>query len=157
LGLHHGPHHLYRSLLEASAFGVRWIVDLLREGGVPVKKFIATGGLPRHSSLLMQLYADVLGEPISIAAAVQGPALGAAILGALAAGTRRSEFSSPAAAIRAMTNPGGQTRMKTFRPERDAHRAYRKIYQSYRAQADHPDHLKPIRNSTKSSQNGVAR
>jgi L-ribulokinase len=30
LALHHRPAHLYRALLEASAFGVRWIVELLR-------------------------------------------------------------------------------------------------------------------------------
>ena len=32
LTLRHTPAHLYRALLEASAFGVRWIVDLLRRG-----------------------------------------------------------------------------------------------------------------------------
>ena len=30
LTLHHGPQHFYRALMEGSAFGVRWIVDLLR-------------------------------------------------------------------------------------------------------------------------------
>jgi len=51
LALHHRPAHLYRAMLEASAFGVRWIVELLRDGGVPVRKFVATGGLPRRASL----------------------------------------------------------------------------------------------------------
>ncbi len=49
LALHHRPAHLYRALLEASAFGLRWIVERLREGGVPVRKFVATGGLPHHN------------------------------------------------------------------------------------------------------------
>jgi L-ribulokinase len=136
LGLHHGGHHFYRALLEASAFGLRWIVDLLREGGVPVKKFVATGGLPRHNRLLLQIYADVLGEPITIADAEQGPALGAAILGAVAAGTRTSGFSSPAAAIRAMASTNGRRKPQTFRPLQEAHRAYKNIYQRYRAHTD---------------------
>ena len=52
LTLRHEPHHLYRALLESSALGLRWIVDLLRERGVPVKKFIATGGpAPSQSAL----------------------------------------------------------------------------------------------------------
>ncbi len=155
LGLHHGAHHLYRALLEASAFGLRWIVDLLREGGIPVKKFIATGGLPRHSPVLMQLYADVLGEPIAIAAAAQGPALGAAVLGALAAGSRQTGFVSPAAAIRSMASPNG-SQLKTFRPSRAAHRAYNTIYSAYRAHAAHPEQLRSINDPIVSSNNGVA-
>ncbi len=105
LALHHKPEHLYRALLEASAFGVRWIVEMLREGGVPVRHFVATGGLPHHNPLLVQLTADILGEPILVHPSKQGPALGAAILGALAAG----EFQSPGEAIRAMSVPKAGT------------------------------------------------
>ena len=94
LSLRHGPHHMYRAMLEANAFGLRWIVDLLRERGVPVKKFIATGGLPHSSPLFVQVAADVLGENILIHPSQQGPALGAAILGAVAAGKRAGGFSS---------------------------------------------------------------
>ena len=65
---------------------MRWIVELLRDGGVPVRKFVATGGLPHHNPLVVQVYADVLGEPIAVHPSRQGPALGSAILGALAAG-----------------------------------------------------------------------
>ena len=104
LTLQHQPAHLYRALMEASAFGLRWIVDLLRENGVPVKKFVATGGLPHHNPLLVEIYADVLGEPISVHPSKHGPALGAAILGALAAG-ERTGFRSAAAAVRAMAAP----------------------------------------------------
>ena len=43
LTLDHRPAHLYRALLEASAFGLRWIVQLLRDHQVPVKKLLATG------------------------------------------------------------------------------------------------------------------
>lgn len=63
LTLSHGTHHLFRALMESSAFGLRWIVDILRESGVPVEKFIATGGLPHHNPLLVQIYADVLAHP----------------------------------------------------------------------------------------------
>jgi hypothetical protein len=53
---------------EAAAFGLRWIVDVLRESGVPVERFVATGGLPHHNPLVVDVYADVLGEPITVAA-----------------------------------------------------------------------------------------
>lgn len=128
LTLHHSPAHLYRALLEASAFGVRWIVDLLRDHGVPVKKFVATGGLPHHNPLVVEVYADVLGAPVTVHPSKHGPALGAAILGALAAGA----FSTPAAAIRAMAVAKSA---KVVKPNRAHRPAYERLYQAYRALA----------------------
>ena len=127
LALHHRPAHLYRALLEASAFGLRWIVEVLRDGGVPVKKFIATGGLPHHNPLMIQVYADVIGEPILVHPCKHGPALGAAILGALAAGA----FATPAAAMRAMSVPKTGT-AAIFKPARDTRKSYDALYADYR-------------------------
>lgn len=127
LTLHHTPAHLYRALLEGSAFGLRWIVELLREGGVPVKRFVATGGLPHHNPLVVQVYADVLGEDILVHPCKQGPALGAAILGALAA----KAFSSPREAILAMATP--QAGMAaTFQPNCSLGPIYATLYSEYR-------------------------
>lgn len=131
LALHHRPAHLYRSLLEASALGLRWIVETLREGGVPVKKFIATGGLPHHNPLVVQVYADALGESILIHPSKHGPALGAAILGALAAGV----FSSPAAAMRAMSVPKPGAAL-LYKPNRDCRKVYDSLYADYRGLGD---------------------
>jgi L-ribulokinase len=139
LTLNHGPAHLYRSLLEASAYGVRWIVDLLREHGVPVKKFVATGGLPHANPLLVQIYADVLGETISVHPSKQGPALGAAILGVLAAGRKASGFASASAAIRAMAAPRSDLpgrQAHSVRPQRSHRKPYDATYRRYRAWAD---------------------
>jgi L-ribulokinase len=130
LALHHGPAHLYRALLEGSAFGLRWIVELLRDGGVPVHRFVATGGLPHHNPLVVQVYADVLGAEITVHPAKQGPALGAAILGALAAGL----FSSPAEAIAAMATPPPGT-AEVFQPDSSRADAYQQIYGEYHALA----------------------
>ena len=66
---------------EFSAFGVRWICDTLRDAGVPVRRFVAAGGLPAKSPLLMQIYADVLDARIKLAPTDQSVALGAAMLG----------------------------------------------------------------------------
>lgn len=138
LTLNHSPGHLYRALLEASAFGLRWIVELLREKGVPVKQLIATGGLPHHNPLLVQIYADVLGQPITIHPCKNGPALGAAILGAMAAGHSATGFSSAASAIRAMaaTKKDDPARCgAVVRPIRAHHKAYEPVYADYRALA----------------------
>ena len=139
LTLNHGSHHMYRALMEASAFGVRWIVELLRENGVPVDEFIATGGLPHHNPLLVQIYADVLGVPISVHPSKQGPALGAAILGVLAAGAEASSFASASEAILAMagTKPGEADREPVVvQPDQEAHNAYSRVYADYRKLGD---------------------
>lgn len=102
LRLDHGAPHLYRAALEASAFGLKWIVETLRHGGVPVTRFVATGGLPTHNPLFVHIVADTLEQPIVIHAAAHGPALGAAILGACAAGSSRGGFDDIATAVRRM-------------------------------------------------------
>jgi len=138
LTLEHQPAHLYRALMEGSAFGLRWIVDLLRENGVPVKKFVATGGLPHHNPLLVEIYADVLGEPITVHPSKHGPALGAAILGALAA-SERTGFRSAAAAVRAMAAPKPGVRGREahiIRPNRGHRAAYDAAYYEYRELAE---------------------
>ena len=139
LTMNHGAGHMYRALMEGSAFGVRWIVDLLRENGVPVTGIVATGGLPHHNPLLVQIYADVLGLPITVHPSKQGPALGAAILGVLAADTDRKHFATTADAIAAMAGPrenDPSRAAKIVEPEADAQAAYENIYQRYRKLAD---------------------
>jgi L-ribulokinase len=117
LTLNHGPAHLFRSVLEASACGLRWIVETLRQGGVPVKQFVATGGLPHHSPFFLQICADVLNADIVVPETTQGPAVGAAILGALAAGA----FPDANSAIKAMAQrsdqPGGNSKIVKPNPE----------------------------------------
>ena len=138
LTLNHTPAHLYRSLLEGSAFGVRWIVEVLQDGGVPVKKFVATGGLPHHNPLLVQIYSDVLGQPILVHPSKQGPALGAAILGVLAAGKKATGFASTNAAMNAMaaTKKGVKGREPiVYKPNRKNTKAYEAIYLQYREAA----------------------
>ena len=139
LTLQHRPAHLYRAVLEASAFGVRWIVDVLRENGVTVNKFVATGGLPHHNPLLVEIYADVLGEAISVHPSKHGPALGAAILGALAAGRERTGFNSAGAAIRAMAAPQRNAKgreLRVVKPNRRHRSAYERAYKEYRRLAE---------------------
>ncbi len=84
--LNTNPEDLMRALIEATAFGTRYIVEHFESYGVPVKRFLASGGIARKDPFTMQLYADVLGREIVIASTAQAPALGAAICAAVAAG-----------------------------------------------------------------------
>ncbi len=140
LTLNHTRGHMYRALLEGSAFGLRWIVETMREGGLPVQKFVATGGLPHHNPLLVEIYADVLGEPITIHPCQHGPALGAAILGTMAAGSSVSGFASPADAIRAMAMPQSNDpsrRPSIVSPTASNQKVYDAGYRDYRELAQY--------------------
>jgi L-ribulokinase len=77
---------IYRALIEATAFGTRVIVDAFEDAGVPVDEIVACGGLPDRNPLLMQIYADVTGRDITVAASAQTPSLGSAMFAAVAAG-----------------------------------------------------------------------
>ena len=75
---------MYRALLEATAYGTRMIVETFINSGVPVTELVVAGGLLKNR-LLMQIYADVLGLPLSTVNSAQAPALGSAIHAAAAA------------------------------------------------------------------------
>ena len=130
LTLNTKPEQLYRAMLEATAFGLKWIVQTLREAGVPVLRFVASGGLPGKSPLLMQIYADVLGEEIHLAASDQSVALGAAILGRLAADTHALDPKLISDAILQMAR---QRTDLVYRPQRNAGDPYDKLYAIYRS------------------------
>jgi len=135
LSLQHGPAHLYLALMEASAFGLRWIVELLREGDVPVERFVATGGLPHHNRHIVEVYADVLNAEIEVHPSQHGPATGAAVLGMLAAGSQASGFQSIAAAATAMAGVAPEQR-DIVRPRSGRAQAYQTLYADYRRWAD---------------------
>lgn len=120
------PEHIYRALIEATAFGTRVIADALRGGGVEVRRVIAGGGLTRNR-LLMQIYADVLGAPIEVAAASQASALGAAMLGAVAAGPGAGGHATIADAASAMA----PVALETYQPRSDATRVYGELFSLY--------------------------
>ncbi|TWT56323.1 ribulokinase [Allorhodopirellula solitaria] len=134
LGLHHSGEHLYLAMLEASAFGLRWIIELLREGGVEINRLIATGGLPHHNRAFIEIYADVVGTEIEIHPSTQATAVGAAVLGMIAAGSDASGFSEISAAAAALgAAPPEQFDVVHARPDRTSE--YNDLYRRYRSLA----------------------
>ncbi|MGW2248926.1 ribulokinase [Kitasatospora sp. NPDC001660] len=122
------PEEIYRALLEATAFGTRVIVEALERGGVPVTEFVVTGGLKKNE-LLMQIYADVLRRPVSVAESEQGSALGSAIHAAVAAGAYQ-DVRTAAAAM-------GRVRPAAYRPDHVSADVYDRLFAEYRALHDH--------------------
>lgn len=77
---------VYRSLVEATAFGTKAISDCLESQGMRIDEITGIGGIPHKSPLVMQIMADVLGKPIKVCRTIQACALGAAMFAATAAG-----------------------------------------------------------------------
>ena len=92
------PEEIYRALIEATAFGTRMIIEAFTHQQVAVQKIVAGGGLTKNE-FLMQIYADITGREIAIASEPQASALGAAILGAVAAGENAGGYESVDVAV----------------------------------------------------------
>jgi L-ribulokinase len=88
------PPEMYRALIEATAFGTRTIIDAFEAGGIGVERVVTCGGLPERNRLLMQIYADVTGRTLRVAASAQTPALGSAMFGAVVAGPAAGGYAS---------------------------------------------------------------
>jgi L-ribulokinase len=72
--------------MEGTAFHTRIIFERLAEHGVPIERVIHTGGIPRRSPMINQMYASVLGLPVLVPVG-DTTSLGSAIFAFLAAGT----------------------------------------------------------------------
>ncbi len=121
------PEEMYRALIEATAYGTRVIVDAFNKHGVPVKEIIGTGGLPDKNHLLMQIYADVTGMEVKVAAAKQTPAVGSAMFGAVAAGSAAGGYDNIYDATRAMA----RLRDEVYRPNPAAQKIYDRLFDEY--------------------------
>ncbi|HEX2131345.1 MAG TPA: ribulokinase [Actinophytocola sp.] len=119
---------VYRALLEATAFGTRTIIDAFTGAGVPVEELVVAGGLVRNP-LLLRIYADVTNLPLRTIGSAQGPALGAAMHAAVAAGAH----PDIRAAAEAMGAPDGET----YEPVRSNVAAYDRLFAEYTELHDH--------------------
>ncbi len=81
---------LFRALIEATAFGAKAIIERFNQENITINQVVAIGGVPKKSPLAMQILSDVLNMPVKVTKSKQAVALGAAIFGAVAAGTYKS-------------------------------------------------------------------
>jgi L-ribulokinase len=125
--------HIYRALLEATAFGTRMIVESFEDAGVPVNEIVACGGLPEKNRLIMQIYADVTGRVFRIAASTQAPALGSAMFGAVAAGSAAGGYDTIVEAAERMA----RVRDEQYVPDAASRAVYDDLYAEYRRLHDY--------------------
>jgi glycerol kinase len=82
--------HLARATIEAIAYQVRDVFDVMQaEAGMDLKVLLADGGASRND-MLMRFQADIIGRPILRSASADASALGAAYLAGLAVGIWRT-------------------------------------------------------------------
>lgn len=114
---------VFRSLVEATAFGSKAIVDRFSREGVLIKEIIGLGGVAKKSPFVMQTLADVLNMPIKIASTEQTCATGAAMFAAVVGGV----YSSVEDAQQGM----GKGFEKTYLPDPGNAEKYLALYNSY--------------------------
>ena len=85
LTIGHGRGHLYRAMLEATAYGVRHIFESMREAGAGGERLVAVGGGTK-GGLWTQIISDVTGRPQDLPEQAIGAAYGDALLAARAVG-----------------------------------------------------------------------
>ena len=126
--LHTTRAEIYRALIESTAFGARTIIERLRDYGVSIERVVCCGGIAEKNDVFMQIYADVIGQPMLVAGSRQTPALGAALSAAVTAGARAGGFDDWRGAQQAMTALGP----KRYTPDPEAHAVYSELYALYR-------------------------
>jgi L-ribulokinase len=122
--LHTSAAEIYRTLIEATAFGALTIINRIEEYGVAAKEVVNCGGIAEKNAFAMQIYADVCNRPMKISRSAQTCALGAAIFGAVAGGAHKTV----ALAQRKMTG----VKETVYRPNKDAVKTYAELYKLYR-------------------------
>lgn len=115
--------HIFKALVEATAFGSRAINERFREEGVLVDDVIAVGGISMKSPYVMQTMADVLGVPIRVSGCDQACALGAAMFASVAAGIYPDIFTAQ--------KKMGQLFVAEYRPDAERHAVFDKLYERY--------------------------
>lgn len=115
---------IFKSLVEATAFGSKMINDRFLSEGFRIDGVIAVGGVARKSPFVMQIVTDILNVPIRVANSDQTCALGSAMAASVVAGIYKDI-------------PAAQTAMgagfeKEYRPDPVRAEKYRALYEKYK-------------------------
>lgn len=114
---------IFKSLVEATAFGSKAIYEHYKKEGLELVDIVSVGGISQKSSFVMQTLSNVIGLPIKVASTEQAGALGAAMCAATAAGLYESVEDA-------------QHHMKskisrTYLPDEEKSEVYSRLYQQY--------------------------
>ena len=128
LTLNTRPEDIYCAMLQGIACGTRVIIENNEDNGLAVNRVYACGGIPGKNPFFMQLYANILDKAIYVVSEPNCSALGSAICGAVAAGSRDGGYDSLCEAMGHMRIRSGYE----VKPQKEYAEAYEKLYQRYR-------------------------
>ena len=96
----HGRGHVFRALLESSAFAVRHNLETMREAGATIGSLRSSGGGTAHP-LWPQIVSDVAGLVQDVRGSASGAGVGAALLAAISVGaaTFETEWQQTAVSV----------------------------------------------------------
>lgn len=115
--------HIFKALVEATAFGSKAIMDRFIAQGVAINQVIALGGISKKSAYVMQTLANILNVPIKVATSEQACALGSAMFAAVIGGVHQNI----AEAQQAMSSGYDAE----YLPQAEKASVYEKLYQRY--------------------------
>lgn len=128
LTLSHGQGHLYRAMLEATAFGVRHLFEAMGEAGGRKKRLVAVGGGTK-GGLWTQIVSDTIGEPQELPEQTIGASYGDALLAGIASGLVEADTNWSRIADTVEPDPSNQ---ETYD---ELYAVYRDLYPATRDQA----------------------
>jgi len=117
------PEEIYRALIDAVAFGTKTIVDLYKNNGVEIESIYASGGISQKNKMLMQIYADVLGEEIIVNKSKQSGALGVAMFASVAGGYFKTLDEAATVLV--------SKEADVYKPNMENTKKYDKLYKEY--------------------------
>ncbi len=121
LSLAHTRAHMTRAVLEAICFGLRDCQEIIAALGLPIPEILFTGG-GAQAAFIRQMEADISGKAVVPVEQAEGPAFGAALLGAVGVGAFKDVGAATAATLRRGT---------ATKPNTAAHAAYVEPYRKY--------------------------
>ena len=113
---------LYRSVMEGTAYEMRFNTEVVNEYGITVKNAVATGG-GANSEKWMHVKADIQNIPIKTLRSSEGGLCGCAMLQAVALGGVKDLYEARTLFVRYT---------KEFLPDPKKHGMYEKHYQKYK-------------------------
>ncbi len=113
--------HVFRAIMEGIAYGMKDILDTFARNQCAVSRVIACGGAT-HSPLFMQIYADVIGQPIYTTRVPEASLLSSGVAAAYGAGF----YPSLQEASHKMTQM-----VNEYQPNAERHQQYQFYVQKY--------------------------
>jgi len=120
LTLFHKPHHVYRAVMEAIAFELKYYLETIRSLGYPLSEVIAVGGGAK-SRLWRKIKANVFELPVLKPEITDTAPLGACILAGIGSGI----FKNIGEAVKIVSFE------EKIKPNKDLVNTYRKLYEKY--------------------------